>query len=140
MALDSFPARPLAHDEVAVLAASGRFVDVRPVNAFHFPERDTRLVTALVLVTETGLRAVEYDPTVREWSVVRSESLDGPESMADVPDALLGDVQAELERRVSELEDAGVVSETPADDDEDVEVREATGLGTVLYEQYTDGE
>lgn len=136
MALDSFPNRPLSHDEVAALSASGRFVDVRPVNAFHFPERDTRLVTALVLVTSSGLRAVDYDPTAREWDVVRSESLDDPQGVEDVPEELLGSVQAELERRVSEMEDAGVVGGAVAREG-DVEARDATDLGTVLYEQYT---
>lgn len=137
MALDSLPNRPLAHDEVAVLAASGAFLDVRPVNAFHFPERDTRLVTALVLVTDSGLRAVDYDPTTREWDVVRTETLDDPAGIEDVPDELLATVQGKLEDRVSELEEAGVVGQ-PAARDGDVEVRDATSLGTVLYEQYTD--
>ncbi|GGL33129.1 hypothetical protein GCM10009037_15960 [Halarchaeum grantii] len=137
MALDSLPNRPLAHDDVAVLDAAGAFAAVRPVNAFHFPERDTRLVTALILVTGTGLRAVEYDPTTREWTVVRTEALDDPDGLEDVPDELLATVQGELEDRVSELEEAGVVGQ-PAARDGDVEVRDATSLGTVLYEQYTD--
>ncbi|WP_435098552.1 hypothetical protein [Halarchaeum sp. P4] len=139
MALDSLPNRPLAHDEVAVLSASGAFLDVRPVNAFHFPKRDTRLVTALILVTSSGLRAVDYDPTTREWDVVRTESLDDPEGMEDVPDEMLATVQGELERRVSEMEEAGVVGQTAARED-DVEVRDATSLGAVLYDQYTDGD
>ncbi|GAA0293480.1 hypothetical protein [Halarchaeum salinum] len=136
MAFDSLPARPLSHDEVMALSASGRFVDVRPVNAFHYPERETQLITAIVFVTKSGLRAVDYDPTVREWHVVREESLDGPEDITDVPDELLSDVQAEIEQRVSEMEDAGVVGGTAARD-ESTEVRDASGLGSVLYDQYT---
>ncbi|MFC7166675.1 hypothetical protein [Halospeciosus flavus] len=136
MAVDALPKRPLSHAEVRVLGASGSFVDVRPVNTFLFPERDTTLVTSLVLVTDSGLRAVDYDPAAREWQVVRTEPLDSPESAEDVPDELLTDVQSELEQRAQELEEAGVVSETP-EPNEDVQVREASNLGSLLYEQYT---
>ncbi|GGN13487.1 hypothetical protein [Halarchaeum nitratireducens] len=139
MAFESLPSRPLSHDEVMALSASGRFVDVRPVNAFHYPERETQLITAIVFVTKSGLRAVDYDPTAREWRVVREASLDEPDDVTDVPDALLSDVQAEIEQRVSEMEDAGVVGGATARDDT-TEVRDATSLGSVLYDQYTDDD
>lgn len=139
MAVDALPRRPLSHAEVRVLAASGAFVDVRPVNTFLFPDRDTTLVTSLVLVTESGLRAVDYDPSAREWQVIRTEPLESPETAEDVPDDLLTDVQSELEARAQELEEAGVVSETP-EPEEDVQVREASNLGSVLYDQYTSEE
>ncbi|MGB9988052.1 hypothetical protein [Salarchaeum japonicum] len=74
MSLDSLPPRPLTVPEGRTLHRSDTFRMAAPASASSKRGRDTRLVSALVLVTGDTVYGVGYDVEQEGWQTVFRET------------------------------------------------------------------
>jgi len=127
MSLESLPSRPLTVAEGRTLHRSDRFRMVAPSSASSKRGRDTRLVSALVLVTETTVYGVGYDVDEGGWETVVETDYD---TVAEA-DELAEEANERLREWVGHRE------ESFADVEEGVQATEGESeRARLLFEQY----
>lgn len=131
MRLESLPSRPLTVAEGRSLHRSERFRMVAPASASSERGRDVRLVSALVLVTETTVYGVGYDVESGGWETVFEADYDSVEESEDLAE----------EANEALREWVGHREESFADVEEGVQATEGESeRARLLFEQYDAAE
>jgi hypothetical protein len=143
--VSSLPSRPLTDDELYSLHTSEKLVGAVPVNAVSDPDTDRRrsLVVGAIFITESVIKALQYDPQERGWAEV-FQGKNAPESEKNyegIVTAVFDEAEAALEDAAADLEatgDIGEVFDREIVEEGKAAYRDAEEFGKLLQKHYED--